>query len=293
VRLVATICAVVGAGLAVAAGGACGGGGDAPAATAALKADRFDADRAWADLEMQVALGPRPAGSEASRRLAEEIRERLPKGRFEEVPGGLRNVVGRLPGRGRRHIVLGAHYDTKDIPGFVGANDGASGTAVLLELARVLERTDRPPGSPKLRFVFFDGEESPDDDADFYSTGVRGSKAYVKRHAGRVKAVVLLDFVGEKDLQVPRESSSSLKLWSRLRAAAAKVGAGSTFPDETGETVLDDHTPFLEEGIKAIDLIDFDFDCFHQTCDDLDVVSRRSLDRVGETVLRMVLDWGR
>ena len=286
------IAVVVGVGLVVAAvTGAFGGGQDA--APAKLRVDRFDADRAWDDLKMQVELGPRPAGSEASRELAEEIRARLPRGRFEGVAGGLRNVVGRLPGKGRRHVVLAAHYATKDIPGFVGANDGASGTAVLLELARVLEKTDRGPGAPKLRFVFFDGEESPDDSADFYSSGLRGSRSYARKHRGDVKAVVLLDFVGDEDLEIPREDGSSLGLWERLRTAARKVGAGATFPDATADEVLDDHTPFVRRGVKAIDLIDFDFPCWHETCDDLDVVSRRSIDRVGESVLRLVLDWTR
>jgi hypothetical protein len=286
------IALVVGAGLVVAAvAGVFGGGEDA--APAKLRVDRFDADRAWEDLKMQVELGPRPAGSEASRQLAEEIRSRLPRGRFARVAGGLRNVVGRLPGQGRRHVVLAAHYDTKDLPGFVGANDGASGTAVLLELARVLERTERPPGAPKLRFVFFDGEESPDDDADFYSSGLRGSRSYARKHRGDVKAVILLDFVGEKDLEIPREDGSHLGLWQRLRAAAKEVGAGGVFPDATQDEVLDDHTPFARRGVPAIDLIDFDFACFHETCDDLSAVSKRSLDRVGETVLRLVLDWGR
>jgi len=286
------IALVIGAAVLVAAvTGAFGGGQDA--APAKLRADRFDAARAWEDLKMQVELGPRPAGSEASQKLAETIKERLPRGRFEPVAGGLRNVVGRLPGKGRRHVVLAAHYDTKDIPGFVGANDGASGTAVLLELARVLSKTDRPVSAPKLRFVFFDGEESPDDDADFYSTGLRGSRSYARKHRGDVKAVVLLDFVGDKDLELPREDGSSLRLWERLRAAAKQVGAGAAFPDETRGEILDDHTPFARRGVKAIDLIDFDFPCWHETCDDLDVVSRRSLDRVGESVLRLVLDWNR
>ena len=106
---------------------------------AAAKVDRFDDDRAWAMLEYQVDLGPRPAGSATSRKLAAYIKARLPGGRYETLPGGLRNVVGEIPGEGKP-ILLAAHYDTKDIPGFVGANDGAGGTAALLELARALQR---------------------------------------------------------------------------------------------------------------------------------------------------------
>ncbi len=97
-------------------------------ASAALKVDRFDRDRAFEDLRYQVELGPRPAGSETSKQLAEWLRERLPNGRLQRVPGGLQNVIGDIPGRGKP-IVVAAHYDTKDLPGFVGANDGAGGTA--------------------------------------------------------------------------------------------------------------------------------------------------------------------
>src|SRR3954469_15218688 len=123
------------------------------------RANLFDGPAAWRVLKMQVALGPRPAGSPASRRLAERLRRMLPDGRFQAVPGGLRNVVGTVPGRDpQRYIVVGAHYDTKEIPHFVGANDGAGGTAAVVELAREL-----PPRTigPTVRFVLFDGEEAP------------------------------------------------------------------------------------------------------------------------------------
>lgn len=251
------------------------------------RVNRFLAPRAFAEARFQVSLGPRPAGSPASRRLAEHLRRLLPRGRLEPVPGGLRNVVGHLPGR-RPAVLVAAHYDTKDLPGFVGANDGASGTAALLELARVLRRAERPAGARELRFVFFDGEESPDDEADFYATGLRGSKAYAARHTGEVGSLILLDFVGEKGLRIPREAGSDPALWARLRAAARRVGAGATFPARESGEVLDDHTPFTRAGVPAIDLIDFDFACFHRRCDDLSVVSADSLDRVGETVYALV-----
>jgi hypothetical protein len=295
--LVAVINVLVGAGLIVAAvSGAFDGGpsDSAPAAAVRLKADRFDADRAWADLRHQVGIGPRPAGSGAARKLAGELRSRLPHGRFESVPGhpGLRNVVGRIRGS-RPAIVVGAHYDTKDLPGFVGANDGAGGTAAVLELARVLRSARRPAGAPELRFVLFDGEESPDDSQDFERTGLRGSRAYARAHAGELGAMVLLDFVADRNLAIPRESSSDAALWQRLRAAARRVGAERAFPDATASPVLDDHTPFLRRGVAAIDLIDFTYPCWHEPCDDLDHVARRSLDLSGETVLDLLLHWSR
>ena len=194
------------------------------------------------------------------------LRDGLPRGRFEAVPGhpGLRNIVGHLPGT-RPAVVVAAHYDTKQLPGFVGANDGAGGTAAVMELARVLRRTNRPEGAPELRFVLFDGEEATDDRRDFRATGLRGSTAYARRHADELRAVVVLDFIADKRLRIPREEGSDPELWSRLRTAARRVGAGSTFPAGTQGEITDDHTPFAEAGVPAIDLIDFDFPCWHRT----------------------------
>jgi glutaminyl-peptide cyclotransferase len=247
-----------------------------------LKVDRFNAAAAWRLLEYQVELGPRPAGSEPSRTLALRLRRLLPRGRFQEVPGGLRNVVGTVRGREPGYVVVGAHYDTKDVPGFVGANDGASGTAIVTQLARTVRRPRHT-----IHFILFDGEESPRGSNDFYADGLRGSKVAARSYRD-ARAMVLLDFVGERGLRVPREGNSSERLWERLRKAAREVGAGATFPDSTQGPIQDDHLPFLRRGVPAIDLIDFDFACFHRPCDDLSVVSRRSLDAVGETVLRML-----
>jgi glutaminyl-peptide cyclotransferase len=262
---------------------------DPRARAAAAKVDRFDSARAFAELERQVELGPRPAGSPTLRRLAERLRRELPGGRFEPVPGhrGLRNVVGRLPGR-NPPIVIAAHYDSKDIPDFVGANDSAAGTAAVLEIARVLRAADRPEGAPALRFVLFDGEEATDDTRPFLATGLRGSKAYARRHRGEVRALILLDFVAGKGMRIRREASSDPELWGRLRRAARAVGAAAAFPPGTGSAVTDDHTPFLAQGVPAIDLIQWPYACWHQPCDDLTAVSERSLDQTGETVLELV-----
>jgi glutaminyl-peptide cyclotransferase len=261
------------------------------AALARMQVDRFDSVRAWRHLSYQVKLGPRPAGSAASRKLAAYIRARLPRGHYENVPGGLRNVVGHIPGS-KPAVAVAAHYDTKDLPGFVGANDGAGGTAAVLELARVLRRADRPKGAPEIRFLLFDGEEATDDSRPFRETGLRGSTAYAERHAAELRALVLLDFVAEKGaMRIPRESASDLGLWQKLRAAARRVGAGKAFPDDTQGEITDDHTPFLERDVPAIDLIDFTFPCWHKRCDDLSAVSERSLDASGETVLELLRSW--
>jgi glutaminyl-peptide cyclotransferase len=253
-------------------------------ATARLKVNRFDSEAAWRLLEYQVRLGQRPAGSEPSRRLARRLRSLLPGGRFEPVPGGLRNVVGTVRGREPGYVVVGAHYDTKDIPGFVGANDGASGTAVVTQLARTIRRPRHT-----IRFILFDGEESPrgSPNFDFYADGLRGSKVAAPRYRD-ARAMVLLDFVGEKALRIPREGYSNEQLWGRLRRAARQVGAGGIFPNAGQGAIQDDHLPFLQQGVPAIDLIDFDFSCFHRACDDLSVVSEGSLDAVGETVLELL-----
>ena len=246
--------------------------------------DRFDGRAAYRSVRRQVALGPRPAGSPASRRLAERIRRALPRGRFQPVPGGLRNVIGTVLGRTPgQTVVVGAHYDTKDIPRFVGANDGASGTAVLLQLARAI----RPRRlRPTVVFIAFDGEESPagTPPEQFSRFGLRGSKVAARAYRD-ARAMILLDFVGEKNLRIRREFQSPTRLWRRLRAAARRVGVGRVFPAGVQGSILDDHVPFILQGVPSIDLIDFDFPCFHRTCDDMSVISERSLDAVGETVL--------
>jgi glutaminyl-peptide cyclotransferase len=246
--------------------------------------DRFDGRRAYDLLAEQVELGPRPAGSEASRKLAARLKRLVPRGHYQSVPGGLRNVIGTVRGRERGYVVVGAHYDTKDLPGFVGANDGASGTAVVAELARTIRRPRHT-----IRFVFFDGEESPGDapDEDFERLGLRGAKVAARRFDD-ARAMVLLDFVGERRLRIPREAYSNERLWRELRAAARRVGAARVFPDDTQGGILDDHIPFLKRGVPSIDLIDFDFRCWHQTCDDLSAVSQRSVDAVGETMYELL-----
>jgi glutaminyl-peptide cyclotransferase len=254
---------------------------------ATAKVDRFDEQRAFALLRAQVELGPRPAGSPASRTLAERLKRLLPNGRFQPVPDGLRNVIGVVRGRNpTRTVVVGAHYDTKDIPGFVGANDGASGTATVAELARTIKPRQL---RPTVVFILFDGEESPKGtpDSEFERYGLRGSKAAARTYKN-AEAMILLDFVGEKDLSIPHEDNSDKKLWRKLRAAAAEVGTIKHFPRDLFPPVSDDHIPFIRLGIPSIDLIDFDFACFHKTCDDMSQIGESSLDATGETVLRLL-----
>jgi peptidase M28-like protein len=255
--------------------------------------DRFDAKAAYVLVEEQVGYGQRPAGSSQLRRLAVELRRSMPNARFEAIPGEprLRNVVSVLPGR-EPGIVVGAHYDTLVEPrGFVGANNGAAGTAVVVEVARALRRAQADPEARQVSFVLFDGEEPPaglpEESPDFYNEGLRGSRAYVAAHPGETSSMVLLDYVGNKGLYLPREANSTEELWSRLLIAAEAVGAQRFFSSEAGPAIVDDHAPFLRSGVPAVDLIDWSYPG-HSLVDGLDKISRRSLDAVGETVVQLV-----
>jgi glutaminyl-peptide cyclotransferase len=254
--------------------------------------DEFNAESAFNWVRRQVAVGQRPAGSPQLRKLAIALREQLPNGRFESIPNEprLRNVVGTLHGP-QPGIVIGAHYDTLVKPrGFVGANNGAAGTAIVLQVASSLAKTP-PPNGREVRFVLFDGEEPPaglpEEGEDFYNEGLRGSRAYVEQNPNRTRAMVLLDYVGNEGLHLPREATSTPAVWEKVLANAGNAGASEFFSAETGPAIMDDHTPFLRSGVPAVDLIDWSYPG-HSLEDGLDKISTRSLDAVGETVVRLV-----
>jgi glutaminyl-peptide cyclotransferase len=286
--------------LALAGCGASASRGEAPASS-------FDAARAFRDLRAQVALGPRPAGSAASRREARLIARELRAAGVEgvRIQHPHLNVVGRLPGRLPGAVVLGAHHDTKHIPGFVGANDGASGVALLLELARDLPR---PLPGPSVELAFFDAEESRGRSSSaraFERSGDRGSRQYLRYAANggrqgsaplrQIKAMVLFDMVGDCDLRMPREATSAPRLYRRF-SAAAKAQRGSPAPFEgRTEPIADDHTPFQGSGIPTVDLIDFDYGpgpppgaYWHTRADNLRHVCARSLAAVGDPALAAI-----
>jgi hypothetical protein len=262
--------------------------------TPRARVDHFDAKRAFALLRSQVAIGPRPAGSARLRALAEQLRARLPNGRFENIPQhpGLRNVVGTVPGRAPA-IVIGAHYDSQPDPvGFVGANDSAAGTAALVELARAFARQPRPKGARQLRFVLFDGEELPpgvpDTGDEFLARALRGSKAYAAAHRGQTARMILLDYIANRGVRFPREQSSDSAVWARMRSAAQRVGVGAAFPNAVEEGIIDDHIPFLEQRVPAIDLIDWSYTDKNTLRDTLDKVTVADLDVTGEAVYELI-----
>jgi glutaminyl-peptide cyclotransferase len=265
----------------------------ARAVTPPTTVDRFDAERAMATVRMQLKAGQRPAGSPQLRAVAVKLKAMLPHARFEDVPGhpGLRNIIGSLPGA-QPAIVLGAHYDTEYHPkGFVGANDAAAAVGAVIEIARDLQHLKRPKNAPAIDFVLFDGEEEPFPTNDFYLDALRGSKAYVDAHAAQTKAMVLLDYIGNRGVRLPREGSSDLALWTRVRAAARRVGATSTFPLDIQTTIIDDHTPFLQHGIPAVDLIDWSYPVKDTNKDTYDKLSPRAVDAVGETIVELLRTW--
>jgi glutaminyl-peptide cyclotransferase len=279
-----------------------GGGGSSGAATVPKVArgqvphatvNRFDGARAMATAKQQIDAGPRPAGSKTLRTVADQLKAQLPNGRFENVLGhpGLRNIVGDLPGPGPV-IVIGAHYDTINRPaGFVGANDSAAAVGAVIELARAMAKVPRTAVSPGIRFVLFDGEEEPGPTKDFYADALRGSKSYVQLHAEEVRAMILLDYIGNKGLRLPREASSTSSLWDDVRAAAQRVGVGQIFPDTTETGIFDDHTPFLRAQIPAVDLIDWSYPYQHKLSDTYDKLSVDSVDAVGETIVELLRTW--
>lgn len=281
--------------LCLAATAGCGGGEEQAPATVD---SRFDAERAFADLEAQVDLGPRPSGSAANRRLTELLARKLEQAGAEgvEIQRPLRNVVGILPGSEPGYVVIGAHHDTKnEIPGFVGANDGASGVAVVLELARTLPR---PLPGPSIAVALFDAEEARGE-REFSEDGKRGSTQYVRLAAAgggqgapaldEIRAAVIFDLVGDCDLSVPSEPNSDLSLYDRFAAVDPATFSGRTFP------IDDDHVPFADRGIPAVDLIDFAYgpgpppgEWWHSSEDTLDKVCPESLGTIGAAALEVL-----
>jgi Zn-dependent M28 family amino/carboxypeptidase len=262
-------------------------------------APTFDAARAFKDLEAIVAIGPRPAGSPGARQVRDYIAREMKAIGLAAVeqpfeaktpigPVQMVNVRVAIPGAtgARGRLLIGGHYDTKlfkDIS-FVGANDGGSSTAFLIELARVLKarRNELP-----FEIVFFDGEEAVIDWAirDDHTYGSRHYVQAARRDGslGDVKALVLVDMIGDRDLRILREPQSTKWLTDIIWRTAKRLNRRE-FEDEEF-VVEDDHMEFLRAGVPAVDLIDLDYPAWHTAQDTLDKCSPRSFQTVADVLL--------
>lgn len=276
------------------------------------KTTDFDADRAFNHVKSQVAFGPRPAGSAAVEKTREylmkelksyglktsldEFAETTPRGKVK-----FKNVVAELPGETDKLIVIGSHYDTKEFKEFtfVGANDGGSSTGILLEIARVMA-ADKQKRKFTYQFVFFDGEEAfchdwsecLDGNDHTYGSRHHAEKFKKEKQIERVKAMILLDMVGDKDLTIPREETSSAWLVNAIWGTAQELGYRKEFPSRPFTIGDDDHMPFLRAGIPAVDVIDFEYGkgaednrYWHTAEDTLDKISAKSLKIIGDVIL--------
>jgi glutaminyl-peptide cyclotransferase len=252
----------------------------------------FDGQRAYQDVLAQVSFGARTPGSVAHAQTVAYIQEELKKAGWKvqiqatEWDGfSVQNIIASRSEVTPR-IVVGAHYDSRLLadqdpgPGrsrpVPGANDGASGVAILLELARTL-----PYDSVPFWLVFFDAE---DNGGLNNREWIMGSHAFVAALTKIPQSVVIVDMVGDADLNLYFERNSDAALSAEIWAQAAELGYGEQFIATPKYDMLDDHTPFLEAGIPAVDIIDFDFPYWHTSADTVDKVSAQSLQTVGETL---------
>jgi glutaminyl-peptide cyclotransferase len=250
----------------------------------------FDGETAYDHVVAQCELGFRPTGSQAGWATGDYISSFLEEQgwtvetqefTYRETP--VRNIIGRV-GEGPV-IILGAHYDTRrsadeedpSVP-VMGANDGASGVAVLLELARTLDR-DRL--RHQVWLAFFDAEDNGRLDGWEWCVG----SSYMAAHLEVApEAVVVVDMIGDVDQQIFFERNSDAALQFQLWEIAATLGYDDVFIDEYRWAMYDDHVPFAQRGITAVDIIDFDYVYWHTTQDTLDKVSPESLERVGRVL---------
>lgn len=274
----------------------------APAVDPVFHPEMFNAERAYQDVLSQVEIGPRYSGSqghvEMRKWLVGTLKEAgwqptVLEASFADLPiyniEACRNAEPRLADG---YLILGAHYDTRmyadsdpdlaqrnaPVP---GANDGASGVAVLLEIARVLPEEYQQP----ICLVFFDAEDNgrilPWDWAV-------GSRAFVAQLEAYPSAVVIVDMVGDTDQHFPIEKNSDPALAAEIWEVAATLGIDS-FSVEAGYAILDDHTAFIQKEIPAVDIIDFDYPFWHTTADTADKVLPASLKNVGDVLLAWLL----
>jgi len=259
----------------------------------------FSGELALKDIVYQTSLGPRFPGSAGHDKIIDWIVSRIEDvGWIAEIQDTtinnlrIRNIIAKRD-TDEPKIIIGAHYDTrmyadrdpdpqKRAEPVPGANDGASGVAVLLELARTLPADlDRD-----VWLVFFDAE----DNGNILGwEWILGSQAFVRDYALNPESVVIIDMIGDKDLNINYEINSESQLSKEIWEAAARIGYINHFIPTPGRSILDDHVPFLQTGLRAIDIIDFDYPYWHTTQDTVDKVSAGSLQIVGDVLLTWLL----
>ena len=253
-----------------------------------------------------VALGPRPPGSAANHALQNYILAELGKDGCEIVedaftaktPQGtisMKNILARFPGKpsgsgvSRRAIAITGHFDTKFFPGrkFVGASDGGSSTGLLLELARVLAHQ---PRIDDVYLAFLDGEEAFGEWSD--TDSLYGSRHLADRWGKdgtlrRLKGLINVDMIGDKNLDIPQESNGSTALNKLIWQTAADLGYKAFFISQQ-ISEEDDHIPFIRAGAPAVDLIDIDYPPWHTDTDTMDKLSAQSMEIVGTVVYEVI-----
>jgi len=269
---------------------------------AACLAQPFSGTAALNFTAKAVAFGPRPSGSPANAKLRAWLHAQLATCNCEvssdsftaQTPDGpvaMENIIAKFPGKSGRAIAVTGHFDTKKMPNFVGANDGGSSTGILLEMASVL--TGRPR-IDDIYLVFFDGEEAV---RDWTATdSVYGSRHLAARWTAdgtnrRLKALINVDMTGDKDLDIVYEAYSSASLRKLVWDNADILGYSAAFLRQPGE-VEDDHLPFLQAGVRALDLIDFDFGpnniYWHTPQDTMDKLGAHSFEVIGNVLMRVI-----
>lgn len=270
----------------------------------------FRGSAAFADTKRAVSYGERPSGSEAISQLREWIISELRplKGQLSldsftgQTPAGpvpMVNVIYKFQGSSGKALVVTGHYDTKRIPmmHFVGANDGGSSTGFLLEFARAVSTVKH---QDDIYIVFLDGEEavgSWTDTDSRYGSRHLAAKWLSDGTISHIKALINVDMIGDKGLDVLNDGNSSQTLRDQVKQIAARLGYGKYFRSEVGG-IDDDHLPFINAGVNAIDLIDFDFgpdnSYWHTAADTTDKLDAHSFQVIGNVVLELVkeLDQG-
>jgi len=259
---------------------------------------KFDGQRALADVETQVAFGPRTPGSDAHAKAVEWMRMELAAIGWdsriqsaERLGHPIQNIIA-FRGDKPPKIIIGAHYDSrlladkdpdplKQSEPVPGANDGASGVAVLLELARVL-----PEDNNAVWLVFIDAEDNGRIEGWDW---LLGSRAFVNALENHPDAVVIVDMIGDADQNVYIERNSNTALVEEIWSIAGELGYADRIIPSPKYSMLDDHTPFLEAGIPAVDMIDFDYPYWHTTADTPDKVSAESLEAIGCTLQEWIM----